>query len=149
MHLNTWVFLTRIRIGVKGIEISIIHATKSFSEEINKPHGHTLSIEVSVEGSLKNNSYIIDLLELERIVRESVEIFDKALVIPSDHEILRTLGDAKNQYRRIIQLDKDATLENIALEIAGRIREALRDSVDKIYVRIYEGNKYFAEVEIP
>ncbi|MGC9149234.1 MAG: 6-carboxytetrahydropterin synthase [Sulfolobales archaeon] len=128
----------------------MIHSTTSFSEELNKPHGHTLNIEFLVEGSLNNRDYLIDLTELEKIITGVAESYNRALVISRENIIKEKHLD--KIFSKIVYVERgDATLENIAIEISKKIFDALRDhgSIDKVILRIYEGNRYIAEVEYP
>jgi 6-pyruvoyl-tetrahydropterin synthase len=140
----------KVRIGVRGIEISVIHATTGFSDELNKAHGHTLNIEIMVEGSLGNRDYLIDLIELEKIATDIAESYNRTLLLPKNYVIEKR--DLEKIFSKIVYLERgDATLENIAIEISKKIFDVLKDRglIERVILRIYEGSKYIVEIEYP
>jgi len=88
-------------------------------------HGHTFRLEVAVEGELKE-SYVMDFLELRRIVDE--------IIGKLDHRNLNALFD-------------NPTTENVALWIAGEVGKKLPDSVKLKRVVLWEGEENGVEFE--
>ncbi|AEK72335.1 6-pyruvoyl-tetrahydropterin synthase [Thermococcus sp. 4557] len=92
------------------------------SEEI---HGHTFRLEVAVEGPLKNG-YVMDFLELRRIVNEII---------------------GKLDHRNLNALFENPTTENVALWIAGEVKKRLPEGVRLQRVTLWEGEENGVEFE--
>ena len=92
------------------------------AEEI---HGHTFHLEVTVEGELING-YVMDFLELRRIVNEIVERLD--------HRNLNTLFE-------------NPTTENVTLWIAREIEKRLPNGVRLQRIILWEGEENGVEFE--
>ncbi|MEZ0289642.1 MAG: 6-carboxytetrahydropterin synthase [Sulfolobales archaeon] len=137
----------RICVGVRGIELSLIHATRYFGDSYEKPHGHTYYIDVCVEGDVNERGYIIDLRELERIVREVADLYDRRIILPRDYEIDRIPEELRD--RVILSPLGNATIENIGIDIARRIYEKLENRNLRINLRLREGDRYFIELQMP
>ncbi|NJE61050.1 6-carboxytetrahydropterin synthase [Thermococcus sp. 21S7] len=88
-------------------------------------HGHTFRLEVAVEGPLKNG-YVMDFLELRRIVNE--------IIGKLDHRNLNTLFE-------------NPTTENVALWIAEEVEKKLPDGVRLRRVALWEGEENGVEFE--
>ncbi len=88
-------------------------------------HGHTFRLEVAVEGSLKNG-YVMDFLELRRIVNEIIEKLD---------------------HRNLNDLFENPTTENVALWIAGEVKKRLPEGVRLQRIVLWEGEENGVEFE--
>ncbi|WP_456423967.1 6-pyruvoyl trahydropterin synthase family protein [Thermococcus sp.] len=88
-------------------------------------HGHTFRLEVAVEGELKEG-YVIDFLELRRIVKEVIDMLD--------HRNLNALFD-------------NPTTENVALWIAEEIEKRLPNRVRLQRIVLWEGEENGVEFE--
>ncbi|AEH24730.1 6-pyruvoyl trahydropterin synthase family protein [Pyrococcus yayanosii] len=100
------------------------HAVK-IGDAWEEVHGHTFTLEVTVEGPLRRD-YVIDFLKLRKIV--------EGVVRELDHRNLNNLLD-------------NPTVENIALRIAGRIRDRLPSHVKLKRVILWEGDENAVELE--
>ena len=88
-------------------------------------HGHTFRLEIAVEGPLRNG-YVIDFLELRRIVEE--------IVGRLDHKNLNALFE-------------NPTTENIALWIAEQVNAKLPEGVSLKRLTLWEGDENGVELE--
>jgi len=88
-------------------------------------HGHTFRLEVAVEGELRGG-YVMDFLELRRIVGEIIERLD---------------------HRNLNDLLENPTTENIALWIAEEVRAKLPKGVRLQRLVLWEGEENGVEFE--
>lgn len=136
-----------IRIGVDGIYFEAMHITPGFLDIDIIPHGHTYRLSVEISGKLGPDGYILDLRELERIVRSVAEELDRALIVPRGYIVS---SEIRSVFRKIVVCDKgNPTLENMALMIAERIYSMIRGEDVAVRVTLYEGAKYFSSVSYP
>ncbi len=92
-----------------------------------KVHGHTYTVEVEVEGDLKNGM-IVDFADLKSILRDTLSKFD---------------------HRLINELIENPTCENICLAIFDELRDKLRNrNLNLIRVRVYENPDKWAEIRL-
>ncbi|NJE01029.1 6-carboxytetrahydropterin synthase [Thermococcus sp. JdF3] len=88
-------------------------------------HGHTFRLEVAVEGPLENG-YVMDFLELRRIVNEII---------------------GKLDHRNLNALFENPTTENVALWIAEEVEKKLPEGVRLKRVILWEGEENGVEFE--
>ncbi|ACJ16067.1 6-pyruvoyl-tetrahydropterin synthase [Thermococcus onnurineus NA1] len=88
-------------------------------------HGHTFWLEVAVEGPLRNG-YVMNFLELRRIVNEIIERLD---------------------HRNLNALFENPTTENVALWIAKEIEKRLPKDVRLQRIVLLEGEGNGVEFE--
>lgn len=88
-------------------------------------HGHTFILEVAVEGPMRDG-YVIDFLELRRIVGE--------IVGKLDHRNLNTIFE-------------NPTTENVALWIAEEVKKRLPQGVELRRLVLWEGDENGVELE--
>ena len=88
-------------------------------------HGHTFRLEVAVEGPLENG-YVMDFLELRRIVGEVI---------------------GKLDHRNLNGLFENPTTENVALWIAGEVKKRLPEGVRLQRIVLWEGEENGVELE--
>ena len=87
------------------------------------PHGHTYTVEVSVEGPVKNGM-VIDFADLKKALHDVVD--------PLDHDNLN----------KVIEYPSS---ENICSYILEKIRAKIEQK--KVVVRVWEGDGKWAELE--
>ncbi len=88
-------------------------------------HGHTFTLEISVEGPLREG-YVMDFLELRAIVEEIIKRLDR---------------------RNLNLIFENPTAETIALWIAGEVRKKLPPDVRLHRIVLWEGEKNGVEFE--
>ncbi|NJE84493.1 6-carboxytetrahydropterin synthase [Thermococcus sp. CX2] len=88
-------------------------------------HGHTFWLEVAVEGELREG-YVMDFLELRRIVNEIIERLD---------------------HRNLNALFENPTTENVALWIAEEVKKKLPEGVRLQRIVLWEGEENGVELE--
>ncbi len=92
-------------IVAKTFTFDSAHRLDGYDGPCSRMHGHTWTLRVSVKGDVAKNGFVIDFLDLERIVRESV-------ISRLDHT---TINDIIAQ----------PTAENIAIWIWGELKDKL------------------------
>lgn len=124
-----------------------MHITPGFLDIDLIPHGHTFRLSVEVSGRLSPGGYILDLRELEEIVRSVASDLDRSLIVPRDFDVDSRV---QSMFKKIIVCERgNATLENIALMIAEKIYRLIRREDVAVRVTLYEGARYFCSVSYP
>ena len=124
-----------------------MHITHGFLDIDLIPHGHTYRLSVEISGKPGPEGYILDLRELERIVRSVASNLDRSLIVPQGYT---TDNEIKTIFRKITVCDKgNPTLENMALMIAEKIYKLIERKDVIVRVTLYEGAGYFCKVSYP
>jgi 6-pyruvoyltetrahydropterin/6-carboxytetrahydropterin synthase len=121
------------------------------TEKCSVMHGHTSSVLVEVIGRPKEGM-VVDFAVAKRIVREAVRSLDHKLFI---NEKYVTSMDAKSVSLRFetihgefairapkettVLMNGEATVENLAREVLGRIAPGMPKNVTAVGVYVYEG----------
>jgi 6-pyruvoyltetrahydropterin/6-carboxytetrahydropterin synthase len=79
------------------------HHLTNYNGKCEQMHGHTYKLEVTVEGSVKDNGLVIDFLKLKRIVKK--EIIDEL-----DHNLINNIIE-------------NPSVENIVVWIWGKLKD--------------------------
>ncbi|MEM4970312.1 MAG: 6-carboxytetrahydropterin synthase [Sulfolobales archaeon] len=138
---------SEIYIGVRDIAFEAMHITEGFLSIDLIPHGHTYRLSVEVAGNVGEKGYIVDLRELEKIAREVAGELDRSLIVPRDMELS---NEIYRVFNKIVRCDKgNPTLENIALMIAEKIYNRIKDRGLRVRITLYEGANYFCTVIYP
>lgn len=91
-------------------------------------HGHTYSLEITVAGSLIENSakagMVMDFADLKSIVKQSViDPFDHAFIYHGDNERESKIAALLEGWNmKTLRLNRRTTAENIAVEIYQRLK---------------------------
>jgi len=124
-----------------------MHITHGFLDIDLIPHGHTYRLSVEISGKPGSEGYILDLRELERIVKSVASSLDRSLIVPQGYTIS---NEIQTLFRKITICDKgNPTLENMALMIAENIYKLIGRKDIIISVTLYEGASYFCRVSYP
>ncbi len=99
---------------IKKFEFDAAHHLTKYNGKCERPHGHTYSLVVKLEGTPDEEDMIFDFVELKRIVNEKV-------LVDFDHHDLNDFFE-------------NPSAENIAVEIWNRIKPL----VDRPNCRLYE-----------
>jgi 6-pyruvoyltetrahydropterin/6-carboxytetrahydropterin synthase len=129
-------------------------------------HGHTYHVRAEIHAEVDpSTQMILDFGIVKTVLRLVAEQFDHRLIInsrscsPGKVEAPNTLDVALGDGRRavlskfeVVQLNGDATVENIAAEFATRVGQRLQRSlptVEKLVLSVSEGDAKGAVVELP
>lgn len=136
-----------ISIGVDNIYFEAMHVTPGFLDIDMIPHGHTYRLSVEVSGKPGPDGYILDLRELEDVVRSIASDLDRSLIVPQGYIVNDQI---RTMFKKIIVCDKgNSTLENITLMIAEKIYRVIGRRDITVKVTLYEGARYFCTASYP
>jgi len=110
-------------IVVKEFTFESAHYLSGYDGKCSNLHGHTYTLEVAVEGEVKENGMVIDFKELSDIVKEN--ILDNL-----DHVLLNDIID-------------NPTAENTA----KYAWDNLKDKLNLKYIKLAESDKSFVVYE--
>lgn len=138
--------------------ISIAHFVQTANE--NSPcrrlHGHTVRIEVKVEGDVQKNGMVVDF----RLIKQIIDQLDHRTLVPNSLIEHTTISNGEMQYaintgysnislpaKDCIALDiPSVTSEYLAQYIVRRIAESIGTGDDAfVEVRVWEGPNSYAE----
>lgn len=101
-------------------------------------HGHNYRASVAIEGELDENHYVVDFVELKRMMKRIVQELDHKMLLPRDNPALaieETTDSVSVRYKereyRFPRQDvcflpvPNTTVEMIARYLAGRLKEDL------------------------
>lgn len=110
------------------VETCTGHRLLDYVGKCSHPHGHNYMWTAIVEGTeLSGPGFIIDFSKLKRILKETVDLFDHAMVLHEKDPLVNFLRDNGNKY---VTLDVNPTSENLALLVRGILRVALASTSD-------------------
>ncbi len=114
----------------KRFEVECGHRLAKHPEKCRFPHGHSLKIEIVVQGTkLDENDMVCDYKALKTVVADLVDQLDHAMVLNSNDpqlESLRVVGD-----RVLLFEDRDPTTEVLAQWLFDGISERL-ETADEV-----------------
>jgi 6-pyruvoyltetrahydropterin/6-carboxytetrahydropterin synthase len=103
-------------------------------------HGHNYRVRVELEGTLDDNSYVLDFVTLKRVMRRLVDELDHRMLLPRGNPRVEVREEAeqihvlvRNTQKRymfpredVVLLDiPNTTAEMLATHLARRLREEL------------------------
>jgi 6-pyruvoyl tetrahydropterin synthase/QueD family protein len=114
-------------------------------------HGHTSSVLVEVVGSPKDGM-VVDFGLAKEIIREAIQALDHKLLIDRKYVVKEDAKSVTLRFRTVhgpfaiqapkgttVLLNGEATVENLAREVLGRISTRMPDNVTAVGVYVYEG----------
>ncbi len=110
---------------VTNIYVNIVHYTEVENERVL--HGHTYKISVCFRAK-HINKYVIDFLELKRIVNSVINKINNSILIPKEHLGKVSFKAPVNVNVKTYAIDGEATAENLAKHIADEVINTLRMS---------------------
>ena len=137
--------------------ISIAHFVQTASE--NSPcrrlHGHTVRVEVKIEGDVQKDGMVVDF----RLIKQIIDRLDHRTLVPNSLIEHTTISNGEMQYtintgysnislpaRDCIALDiPSVTSEYLAQYIVRRIAESIGSDDAFVEVRVWEGPNSYAE----
>ena len=136
----------------KEFSFEAAHALEGYDGTCREIHGHSYRLFVTVKGEPSTDEYdpkpgmVMDFGLLKRIVNEQiVSRLDHAFIIrrTEQGELLR--GMLADHFSRIVPVDYQPTCENMLVDFAERLLEALPDEVQLYSLRLHETATSFAE----
>jgi 6-pyruvoyltetrahydropterin/6-carboxytetrahydropterin synthase len=107
-------------------------------------HGHSYKMILTVEGQINEQQMVIDYYDLEKIINPIIQEFDHSFMVnKNDKIVLEFLNQIQSKK---VEVDFDATVENICLFVLNKIKNAsLPKNIKAVTVRIYETKFDYAE----
>ena len=136
----------------KEFSFEAAHALEGYDGACREIHGHSYRLFVTVKGEPSTDEYdpkqgmVMDFGLLKRIVNEQiVSRLDHAFIIrrTEQGELLR--GMLAGHFSRIVPVDYQPTCENMLVDFAERLLEALPDEVQLYSLRLHETATSYAE----
>lgn len=135
--------MSKIRI-TKAYKFDMAHALPGHDGLCKNIHGHSYELLVTLIGTpisdpdSPKNGMVIDFKDLKGIIKGLiVEELDHSLILRRDTEPV-LLEMMKNNYERIVLVDFQPTSENMIIDFAHRIRQALPDNVKLHHLKLWE-----------
>jgi 6-pyruvoyltetrahydropterin/6-carboxytetrahydropterin synthase len=135
----------------KLFNFEMAHALKGHDGLCSNIHGHSYKLRVTVVGipvdnlQSPKNGMLIDFSDLKRIVKECIiDKYDHALVLnnTTDTTLLKLL---KADYDKIITVNYQPTSEQMLMEFANVLQDALPATVHLYSLRLNETESSYAE----
>lgn len=129
----------RVTIEAGNLRFSAAHFI-SFAGKCERLHGHNYAVSVSLEGSLTEDRYVFDFVELKQLVKNLCDRLDHRFLLPRNSACLsisENEGEVEVRFkdRRYVFPREDVLdlpLENITAErLAGYIADELAATVGK------------------
>jgi len=121
------------------------------TEKCSVMHGHTSSALVEIVGRPRGGM-VVDFNEAKPIIREAIADLDHKLFISSGYvvggdrthvelrfETVHGSFEMKVPRKTTVLMEEEATVENLALELLGRISPRMPENVEAVGVYVYEG----------
>lgn len=136
----------------KEFSFEAAHALEGYDGACREIHGHSYRLFVTVKGEPSADEYdpkqgmVMDFGLLKRIVYEQiVSRFDHSFVIRRTGQGEQLHGLLAEHFSRILTVDYQPTCENMLVDFAERLLEALPDEVQLYSLRLHETATSFAE----
>lgn len=144
--------MNTIRI-TKIFKFESAHALDGYDGKCKHIHGHSYILHVTIKGTpmvnpISKNGMLIDFTDLKKVVEESViNKYDHSLVLSEGAPLSEELSKA---YGNIVIVPFRPTCENLVINFANKIQEAITKGDLKIHgylysLRLYETATCFAE----
>ena len=135
--------MSKIRI-TKAYKFDMAHALPGHDGLCKNIHGHSYELLVTLIGEPIADPYspkygmVIDFKDLKGIIKGLiVEELDHSLILRRDTEP-ELLEMMKSNYERIVLVDFQPTSENMIIDFAHRIRQALPSNVKLHHLKLWE-----------
>ncbi|MCL1821543.1 MAG: 6-carboxytetrahydropterin synthase [Prolixibacteraceae bacterium] len=142
--------MAKIRI-TKQFDFETAHALTGYDGLCSNIHGHSYKLDVTVIGEVlqklghPKNGMVMDLCDLKEIVNTHVvskldHSFMISKTLPPD-----LLDGLRKNSKRLLEVDFQPTSENIALYIAGILKQILPATVSLFSIRLAETSRSYVE----
>jgi len=135
----------------KEFSFEAAHALKDYDGPCRSIHGHSYQLSVTVTGSpvtshqSPKRGMIMDFSEIKKIMKmQVIDRMDHALILPSDLDTdeMQKMGET---FSKVIVVDYQPTSENMLIDFAERIQNALPEDVILYSMRLRETATSYAE----
>jgi 6-pyruvoyltetrahydropterin/6-carboxytetrahydropterin synthase len=135
----------------KEISFEAAHALKDYDGPCRSIHGHSYHLSVTVTGipvtdpASPKKGMIMDFSELKEIIkREVIDRLDHGLILSSgmDPYLMKKFGET---FSKVILVDYQPTSENLLIDFASRIGQALPKHIRLHSMKLRETASSFAE----
>lgn len=142
--------MSKIRL-TKEFNFEMAHALWNYDGPCKNIHGHSYRLFVTIIGSpnVNRNSakygMVLDFGDLKKIVKETIsDKLDHAVVVSRDapHHLLKNIEQMFENYE---VTDYQPTCENLVLDFAERLKNALPPNVKLFSLRLKETTTAYAE----
>ena len=134
----------------RSFSFEMAHALEGHDGKCKNIHGHSYKLKVTVRGNPRNdkrspkNGMLIDFGDLKAIVNHRIcDVFDHALVLKDDSDILSMIQDQKNL--KIIPVPYPPTCENLLIDFAQRLKDKLPSEVELYALKLTETASSYGE----
>ncbi len=135
----------------KEFLLDMAHALWGYDGGCKNIHGHTYRLEVTISGQIINdvnspkNGMVIDFTLLKSIIKETItDKFDHTLVL-NGNSPHKELVNNKLNLDKIVLVSYQPTCENLLIDFAGKIKNALPDYVTLYKLKLSESVTSYAE----
>lgn len=141
----------------KSFSLDFAHALDGYDGLCKNIHGHTYHLSVSILGKISDLEkdvkigMVVDFSILKNIINKRIiSLFDHSLVLNGTSEKhVHYSNELKNDFERIILLDRQPTCENLLLDFKKRIENDLRENNLLLYqIKLQETPSSYAEWNI-
>jgi 6-pyruvoyltetrahydropterin/6-carboxytetrahydropterin synthase len=144
------------QVRVEGVQFDAAHCA-TIGTECEPLHGHSYAVTAEVDGTLTENAWVIDFVELKSILRDICDELDHRFLLQKESRVLaiecrgaewEVRSRAGNVYTLpasdVVALPVDnTTAERLAQWVSGRLWQALRDreanNVRTVTIEVWEG----------
>lgn len=142
--------MAKIRV-TKQFDFEMAHVLSGYDGLCSNIHGHSYKLDVTVTGEIfqkpghPKNGMVMDLGDLKDIVQTHVidkldHTFMVSNAVPPD-----SLAGLRKNTKRLLEVNFQPTSENIALYIAGILKQILPAAVSLFSIRLAETARSYVE----
>jgi len=135
----------------KEFSFEMAHALNNYDGPCRNIHGHSYKLFVTVIGKpIQDDSHpklgmLIDFGDLKKLVyKKIVSVFDHAFVLHKDAGITCT-EQIHEMFTNTLYVNYQPTCENLAIDIATRIKRELPEQCKLFSIKLYETATSYAE----
>lgn len=113
-------------------------------------HGHSYRAVITLEGKPDAQGMVLDYIELARLVEPIIQRLDHAFLCSEDDTVMTTFFRQHPTFK-VVYVPFPSTAENIARWLAEQLSVSLSQypNLHRLWVRVHETERTFAEVSLP
>ena len=142
--------MAKIRV-TKSFTFEMAHALWNYDGPCRNIHGHSYKLFVTVRGYTSedtNNTklgMVMDFSDLIKIVKKNIiDVFDHSVVI-SKRASQPDIQRVEQMFEKFYVVDYQPTCENLASDMAARLRKNLPEGADLFSMKLVETETSYAE----
>jgi len=146
----------RFQVRVEGVQFDAAHCA-TIGIDCEPMHGHSYAVAAEVDGTLNENAWVVDFVELKSILRGICDELDHRFLLQKESAVLTIeVRDGSWQFRSragnvyvlpagdVVALPVDnTTAERLAQWFCGRLWQALcereADNIRAVTIEVWEG----------